>query len=97
MRHKRKFVEDEDYTEALSSAELPSPSEEQRAVIDAVNSGFCVTIPSVAGSGKTTCMLQIIASLPPHRRAIIVSYNRGLCDECKLRIDALGLQHRVKA
>uniref|UniRef100_A0A7S4QXW9 DNA helicase n=1 Tax=Ditylum brightwellii TaxID=49249 RepID=A0A7S4QXW9_9STRA len=74
---------------------LPTPSTEQRAVINAVLEGNCVTIPSVAGSGKTTCMLQIAAALPLHRHAIIITYNRSLKDECVTRIHACGLSTRV--
>ena len=42
---------------------LPTPSQEQQAAINAILSGNCLTIPSVAGSGKTTTMLQIASHL----------------------------------
>jgi hypothetical protein len=71
---------------------LPPPSKEQKSAIDAISSGHCVTIPSVAGSGKTTCMLQIAASLPKGKKVTIVTYNRALSDECKERIVKCGLQ-----
>lgn len=76
---------------------LPPPSEEQQAVIDAVLSGHCVSLPSVAGSGKTTCMLQIATALPPNRTVIIITYNRALSDECKERVLKCGLASRVRA
>ena len=41
---------------------LPNPSPEQRDIIRAVGEGKCVTIRACAGSGKTTCMLQVAAS-----------------------------------
>jgi superfamily II DNA or RNA helicase len=65
---------------------LPPPSKEQKSAIDAISSGHCVTISSVAGSGKTTCILQIAASLPEGKKVTIVTYNRALSDECKERI-----------
>lgn len=76
---------------------LPPPSDEQKAVIDAVLSGYCVTLPSVAGSGKTTCMLQVANALPLDRTVTIITYNRSLCDECKGRISKCGLVGRVWA
>lgn len=74
---------------------LPLPSAEQQHAIDAIKSGKCLTIPAVAGSGKTTTMLQIASKLPPHRRVTIVTYNRSLKDECRDRIVQCGLSHRV--
>ena len=74
---------------------LPSPSTEQQSVIDAILSGNCVAIPSVAGSGKTTTMLQIASNLPTNRRVIIVTYNRSLSDECRGRIIKCGLRERA--
>jgi hypothetical protein len=75
---------------------LPDPSPEQRDIIRAVAEGQCVTIRACAGSGKTTCMLQVAASLPDWRKALIVTYNRSLADECKERIQRLSLGHRVR-
>ena len=74
---------------------LPPPSEEQMAVIHAINDGFCVSVSAVAGSGKTTCMLQVVSSISPYRNSVIVTYNRALADECKLRIRRYNLQDRV--
>jgi len=74
---------------------LPPPSKEQESIICAINAGQCVTVRACAGSGKTTCMLQVVASLPPHRKALIITYNRALADDCKERIQMLGLQSRV--
>ncbi len=74
---------------------LPTPSDEQQEAIDAIKAGKCLTIPAVAGSGKTTTMLQIASHLPPHRRVTIVTYNRSLRDECGERIYKCGLSNRV--
>lgn len=75
---------------------LPNPSPEQRDIIRAVGEGKCVTIRACAGSGKTTCMLQVAASLPEWRNALIVTYNRSLADECKERIQRLSMGRRTK-
>jgi Karyopherin (importin) beta len=80
-----------------SSSCLPSPSSEQQSAIDAIQAGKCLSILAVAGSGKTTTMLQIASSLPSHRRVTIVTYNRALKDECQRRIQMCGLSHRVAA
>ena len=81
----------------IKPAVLPDPSPEQRNIIRAVvREGKCVSIRACAGSGKTTCMLQVAASLPQTRQALIVTYNRSLADECKERISGLRLGHRVK-
>lgn len=80
--------------------DLPDPSAEQQAVLDAVASGRCVTVCSVAGSGKTTLMLQIAQALQqrePGRQAQIVTYNRALKDECEERIRELGLTQTVRS
>jgi hypothetical protein len=74
---------------------LPHPSHEQQEVIKAVRMGHCVAVSSVAGSGKTTCMLQVATSLPD-RYVTIVAYNRSLRDECVQRIRDHGLDSRVR-
>eukprot|EP01051_Picozoa_sp_SAG22_P004720 SAG22_NODE_261_length_13373_cov_17.745472_2_plen_276_part_00 len=79
---------------------LPAPSAEQQLVLDEVGRGHCVAVCSVAGSGKTTLMLQIAKDLQrrqPVRRARIVTYNRALKDECEERIRALGLADTVQS
>jgi superfamily I DNA/RNA helicase len=75
---------------------LPKPSKEQINIINAINNGYCVTVKACAGSGKTTCMLQVAASLKSSRSVIIITYNRSLADECKVRISKLGLGNRIK-
>jgi len=55
-----------------------------------------VTIPSVAGSGKTTCILQVASSLPAGRTATIITYSRALKDECEERIRELRISRVVK-
>uniref|UniRef100_A0A7S4AT84 Helicase ATP-binding domain-containing protein n=1 Tax=Pseudo-nitzschia australis TaxID=44445 RepID=A0A7S4AT84_9STRA len=76
-------------------AVLPNPSPEQQKIIEAIHEGFCVTVKACAGSGKTTCMLQVASSLPPSREVLIITYNRALSDDCKARIQKLSMGHRV--
>lgn len=81
----------------VASSCLPLPSTEQQNAINAIRAGKCLSILAVAGSGKTTTMLQIASSLPFHRRVTIVTYNRALKDQCQKRIEECGLSHRVEA
>lgn len=75
---------------------LPDPSPEQSEIIRAIHANNCVTVEACAGSGKTTCMLQVAASLPGWRNVLIVTYNRSLADECKERIQKLSLGDSTK-
>ena len=74
---------------------LPKPSREQRNVIQAVSDGWCVSVKACAGSGKTTCMLQVASNLPIFRKVLIITYNRCLKDECIQKIQKLQLMNRV--
>ena len=80
-------------------AVLPPPSPEQQHIIQAVQTGYCVTVKACAGSGKTTCMLQVAQQVllaQPHRNVVIITYNRSLADDCKVRIAKLHhLQQRI--
>jgi len=82
---------------SMNKSCIPPPSTEQQSAIEAVQAGKCLSILAVAGSGKTTTMLQIASSLPCHRRVTIITYNRSLKDECQQRIQSCGLSHRVAA
>eukprot|EP00536_Pseudo-nitzschia_multiseries_P017237 jgi/Psemu1/70131/estExt_Genemark1.C_14450010 len=81
--------------ETPPAAVLPDPSPEQQRIVRAIHDGDCVTVKACAGSGKTTCMLQVASSLPSNRRVLIVTYNRSLADDCKARIQKLSMGHRV--
>ena len=85
--------------DARKEAVLPSPSPEQQRIIQAVQQGQCVTVKACAGSGKTTCMLQVAQQVllaQPHRNVVIITYNRSLADECKVRIAKLHqIQQRI--
>lgn len=78
---------------------LPDPSEEQQAVISVVKEGKCAAVASVAGSGKTTLMLQIARELPVGRHALIVTYNRvrSLLEIARNIFQSLALTSRLRA
>ena len=77
-----------------AALELPTPCDEQQAVVDALKNGHCVAVPSVAGSGKTTTMLQAASQLCD-RKVTIITYNRSLKEDCQARIRRLRLSGRV--
>jgi superfamily I DNA/RNA helicase len=54
-----------------------TPTEEQRAIIDAVSSGHSLKVAALAGTGKTST-LQLIASTYPERRGLYLAYNKAL-------------------
>ena len=51
----------------LSNFVLPSPSSEQELVLKAVRQGRNARVNAVAGSGKTTTILQIANAFPNRR------------------------------
>ena len=66
---------------AEERAPPPAPSREQQAVISAVVRGSPLTIiDSVAGAGKTTCLLSLAAALP-QCRVLQITYNSALKSE----------------
>jgi hypothetical protein len=73
-----------------SDSELPTPSVEQAAVIEAVKAGSNVVVDSVAGSGKTTTSLLLGKSLPA-KRFLLITYNSRLKQETRDRVLAAGI------
>lgn len=69
---------------------LPPPSEEQRAVLDAVKRGGPVRVRACAGSGKTTTSLHV-ARAHPGKRLLLLTYNARLKLETRQKSEALGL------
>lgn len=70
---------------------LNAPSEEQKAIIDAIGNQNCnVRCSAVAGSGKTTTLLQI-ASHHPNLSILALLYNARLKDETRLKRSAFNL------
>lgn len=68
---------------------LPPPSEEQRAIVEAVRGNNCVRITAYAGAGKTTTAMIIVCE--DKKTNTIITYNRALADETRATIRELGL------
>ncbi|KAI9030496.1 P-loop containing nucleoside triphosphate hydrolase protein [Hyaloraphidium curvatum] len=66
---------------------VPPLSAEQALVVDALRGGKNAAVDAVAGSGKTTTILQIAAAFPD-KRVLAVLYNRRLKYETKTRAAA---------
>ena len=66
------------------------PSEEQAAIVEFMKSGANVVGDCVAGSGKTTSILLVAASLPT-KRILKVTYNKALKFEVRQKALAKGL------
>lgn len=49
-------------------------------------------INAVAGSGKTTTLVALAASLPPTDKVLYLAFNRTVRDEARERFDAAGLE-----
>ena len=67
----------------------PVPSEEQVAIVTAIKDGNNVIVDAVAGSGKTTTVLFLAATLRD-RQILVVTYNSKLKQETRERCARLG-------
>lgn len=65
-------------------------TEEQLAII---NSTGNIRINAVAGSGKTTTIIEYAASRPPHSRILLIAFNRSVKLEAAKKIAARGLSN----
>ncbi|OLL25297.1 hypothetical protein NEOLI_003275 [Neolecta irregularis DAH-3] len=74
------------------SYNLPSPSKPQLDVINSLKDEFNVKINSVAGSGKTTTILQI-AQHNPQLKILAFVYNKRLQIETKEKLESLNLKN----
>ena len=73
-------------------AALPFPSPEQLAICEALISGTSCIVSAVAGSGKTTTMLQTALALSRKdstARTLVVCYNKKLQSESCERVQRL--------
>ena len=68
---------------------LPPPSEEQRAILEAVLAKGPVRVRACAGSGKTTTSLHIASQLSAN--ILLLTYNARLKLETRQKSEALGL------
>jgi hypothetical protein len=68
---------------------LPPISVEQRHILANLDNN--VLVDSVAGSGKTTCVLYaacVLGAAKPHERILLLTYNKKLRQETRLRCEA---------
>lgn len=70
--------------------QLPPISLEQQTVVNNMKAGKNVTVLSVAGSGKTTCVLHIAEQMPGSR-ILLMTYNAKLKQETRDRAASLGI------
>lgn len=71
---------------------MQSPSLEQLAIIDNARQGNNIIVEAIAGSGKTTTILELARTLPT-LSILQVTYNKSLKDE--VRQKAKGLDHLI--
>jgi DNA helicase-2/ATP-dependent DNA helicase PcrA len=72
-----RYVEEE-ILEAVESAFRPTP--EQQAVFDHMQNKKNLIIQAVAGSGKTTTVLQCMKYVPEEASAIFLAFNKAIAD-----------------
>lgn len=65
------------------------PSKYQLAIYDAFNNTKKnINISAVAGSGKTTVLLELLKFVPKNKTALFVAFNNSIVDELKNRISS---------
>ena len=65
------------------------PSKYQQDIYDIFNtSDSNINISAVAGSGKTTVLLELLKFVPDDKQALFVAFNNSIVDELKERIGA---------
>lgn len=63
------------------------PSKYQKAIYNAFQeTNENINISAVAGSGKTTVLLQLLKYIPDDKQALFVAFNNSIVDELKKRI-----------
>lgn len=71
-------------------------SEEQRRVQETISRGTHVVVEAVAGSGKTTTMIETVRSLSD-KRVLMLYYNRRAADDAAQRLKRQGVDDRCVA
>lgn len=74
---------------------LPSPSLQQKAVIDRFRDGNNVVVDSVAGAGKTTMFLHLARETARGHLCLVLTYNSHLRRETRVRVRAIGIDDRL--
>lgn len=67
-------------------------SEEQAAIIAAINTGFNVIVEAVAGSGKTTLVLEAAKTMPSST-FIQITYNSALKSDVRLKVEQQNIKN----
>lgn len=63
------------------------PSKFQQAIFDHVKIGYDnLIIEAVAGSGKTTTIVQALELIPPTQRVVFLAFNKSIAEELKTRV-----------
>lgn len=78
------------------SYSLPKMTDEQASVIQSIHCGSNVIVDSVAGSGKTTCILYGIEHISkdfPDKRIVLLTYSKNLKEESREKLKLLGLNN----
>lgn len=66
---------------------IKKPSKYQRDIYDVFcNTDENINISAVAGSGKTTVLIQLLQFVPDDKHALFVAFNNSIVDELKTRI-----------
>lgn len=64
-----------------------TPSKYQKAIYDTFcNTSDNINISAVAGSGKTTVLIELLNYIPADKNALFVAFNNSIVDELKKRI-----------
>ena len=64
-----------------------TPSKYQQAFFDFISKGEgSAVVEAVAGSGKTTTIVQALSLIPATKRTIFMAFNRNIADELKSRV-----------
>jgi DNA polymerase III epsilon subunit-like protein len=71
---------------------IPLPSQEQQVIIDSLHFGYNIMVNAVAGSGKTTTILQA-AKNSPLKKFLVITYNQRLKIETEERCFFSGIKN----
>jgi superfamily I DNA/RNA helicase len=76
-------MDEEFESSSINEFDLPTISDEQQLIVDAIKSNKNVIVDAIAGSGKTTTICHIANSLPK-KRILLLTYNKRLkCETTK--------------
>jgi len=84
----------------VAGAKKFTPTAEQQAVIDAAKKGGNVVVRALAGTGKTTTLIQTMEALAPNlpegKRILYVVFNRSAKEEAKAKMARFGNKVEVR-